>query len=205
MKKNFLIWFNMALILLDIIGLVVCYGEKGFGLFVYYTQLSNIVALLSSICLVICLLKDKYPKWIRIFRHMSASVVSVTFVVVVFVLAPINTDGYMDSFLGGSSLYHHTICPIMMFISYVFLEKGETLRLKDVSIALIPTIAYAVVMIILNTLKMVYGPYPFLRVYEQSVYASILWTIAIIGLAYILALFIWFISEKINKKSIMRK
>jgi len=53
---------------------------------------------------------------------------------------------------------------------------------------LIPTIIYAIISIILNILKVMDGPYLFLHVYNQPIYASVLWIIGILGGAYLIAL-----------------
>ena len=53
---------------------------------------------------------------------------------------------------------------------------------------MIPTIIYAAVMIVLNLLKVLRGPYPFLYVYEQPIYMSVIWAVAILALTYILGL-----------------
>lgn len=57
--------------------------------------------------------------------------------------------------------------------------------------AVIPTLIYGILLIICNITNVVYGPYPFLHVHEQSVMASILWFAGILlgtyGVAYLLA------------------
>ena len=51
----------------------------------------------------------------------------------------------------------------------------------------------------LRSLNMV-GPYPFLHVYEQPVWASVLWFIAIPGGAYLIALLLRFGRRRCAKK-----
>ena len=43
------------------------------------------------------------------------------------------------------------------------------------------TIVYAIPVLILNIAKLYVGPYPFLHVYEQPVYMSVFWILAILG------------------------
>ena len=47
--------------------------------------------------------------------------------------------------------------------------------------AWIPTVIYAVVVVILNILKLLEGPYPFLYVYKQPWYISLVWAVGIVG------------------------
>lgn len=54
-------------------------------------------------------------------------------------------------------------------------------------IALAPTLAYALAAILLNLCRIIEGPYPFLMVYAQPWYASVMWCIVILGIAGLLA------------------
>ena len=80
-----------------------------------------------------------------------------------------------------------------------FLKKEPHLDAKSAFTATIPTLIYAIVLIILNILGVVDGPYPFLRVMNQPVYMSFVWFIVIVGGAFFLALLL----QKLN--SIGRK
>ena len=53
-----------------------------------------------------------------------------------------------------------------------------------------------IVLVIFNLLKIVDGPYPFLQIYNQSIIASILWFIAIVGGAACFSLIIRFLNKK---------
>jgi len=43
-------------------------------------------------------------------------------------------------------------------------------------------------MIILNYLKIVEGPYPFLRIYSQPLIHSVIWFVVIVSITYIISL-----------------
>ena len=49
---------------------------------------------------------------------------------------------------------------------------------------MIPTLIYAIVLIILNIKGIVDGPYAFLRFNFQPLYQSVLWFILIVGITY---------------------
>ncbi len=93
-------------------------------------------------------------------------------------------------------LYHHTLCPILAILSIAFLEKYDGINATQ---GLYFTIIYAIIMITLNVLKIVEGPYPFLLVYKQPVIHSIIWTILILAITYAIAL----ILKKVNGKVII--
>ena len=85
-------------------------------------------------------------------------------------------------------LYHHLLCPLLCIISFIFFDKVETYKIFDNVIATSVTIFYGIILITLNILKILEGPYPFLKVYNQPIYISIFWIILILGITYIIAL-----------------
>lgn len=87
-----------------------------------------------------------------------------------------------------------------MFISFIFFEKHDIKGFKDNFRAIYFTIAYAVVFIILNILKVYDGPYPFLQVYNQPIYMSVIWFIVIVGGAFGLGKLIMWIKNKQENK-----
>ena len=93
-------------------------------------------------------------------------------------------------------LYHHTLCPLIALASFILIEKYDDLNVLH---GLIFTIIYAIIMIALNVLKIVEGPYPFLLVYNQPVIVSVLWTIVILAITYAIAV----ILKKVNGKVII--
>lgn len=58
---------------------------------------------------------------------------------------------------------------------------------KDPLIALIPTAVYAAVTIVLNILRLIEGPYPFLMVHQQTPLASVAWCATILLIAWLIA------------------
>jgi hypothetical protein len=82
-------------------------------------------------------------------------------------------------------LFTHTLCPLLALASFALLEH-DRVSSKDIPAAMIFTLAYATIMIILNIAKVVVGPYPFLMVYNQPIWASILWCVGILGGAAVL-------------------
>ena len=93
-------------------------------------------------------------------------------------------------------------------IEYVLtsISAKEYLIAKVIGICLIVvvqfifTIAYAIVFITLNILKVYEGPYPFLMVYKQPVYMSIVWFILIVGGAFGIGKGIMWIKNRQEKK-----
>ena len=91
----------------------------------------------------------------------------------------------------SSMLYHHLLNPMAALLSYLLLEREPHLPRSDVRWALLPTLAYAAVILPLNILRVIVGPYPFFEVYHQPVYVSILWAVGLLGVNYLYAWLLW--------------
>ncbi|WP_407421679.1 Pr6Pr family membrane protein [Methanobrevibacter sp.] len=177
---------NLTLIILEIIGLVLCYDALGCIDLAYYTIDSNIFLLLSSILYVFS--RKNPSKSVQFFRYSATLSVLITLLVVVFVLYPMLDFNFEYLFLAGPNPYMHVLCPIIALVSFLFFEKNEVENtLKNNIRSLYFTLIYAVILITLNILRVVNGPYPFLKVYEQSVLMSVIWIVAILGFVLILS------------------
>jgi len=202
--RRWAFWINMAIVIMEIISAGMSFSEHGLGMFRFYTEDSNLLALFASLCCMICSAKDgPSPRWVTYVKFMAATCLTVTFIVVVTVLAPYASGmvGYYYMLLHESMLYHHLLCPILTFIVFVFLEKEPPLPKKALLYALIPTFIYAVITVILNIVGVLDGPYPFLKVREQPVWQSILWVLIIFAVAYLSA---WVIRRSRDRKNTLK-
>lgn len=186
---------NLAIVFMELYACYMSFLMHGGLMFQYYTEDSNIFAMLASACMSVYIIQSlrnesgAVPMWIRLIKYMSTCCLTVTLLVVIFVLIPtMKQFSPMDLLFSGSMLFQHTLCPILAIVSFLLLEHEPPLTKRHALYALIPTIIYAVVSVILNILRVMEGPYPFLYVYKQPVYMSVIWFIAIVGGAYLLAL-----------------
>jgi len=187
---------NLAVIVLEVTGACLSYMRNGIALFRFYTEDSNFLMMAACIVSAIYLIREirtgsAVPHSVRVFKYTAMSCLAMTFIVVIFVLAPFMTaagmNGYQIMMLSGSMLYMHFICPVVSFLSYMLFESGKALEKGMIKWALLPTIIYAAIAYTVNIAKLGEGPYPFFYVYRQPVYASILWLVLLIAVAYILA------------------
>ena len=183
---------NALIVLFELIALVLSLIDQGLESFQFYTQDSNYLAMAASLCF--CLYGVKHlrgegdmPQWVRTFRYVTVSCLMVTFFVVILVLMPMMGENALSMLYGGSMLYQHTLCPILAAVSFFVFEPVERLSKGEILKALIPTLVYALVTIILNLCRVIEGPYPFLMVYAQPWYASVIWCAVILGIAGLLA------------------
>ena len=188
---------NAAVTALETVGTTISLSH-GAGMLLYYTVCSNILTLFASGAFTVWAVAAgrkgarRVPPWISFARYISSGCLALTFFTVVLVLAPAAAPyGELPNVLyRGANLYHHLLCPVLSVLSFCFLERerGHKLTTRDNAIALIPTVIYAVILVILNAVRAVEGPYPFLMVYAQPVWASALWFAGILAAEYFLLL-----------------
>lgn len=154
-------------------------------------------SLLYVISLLIC--DKKIPHFVSLLKYAATTSVVITFLTVVTILAPV-MGGYKAMLLDGTMLIHHLICPIFGFVTFVFFEKHNLNGLKDALISMIFTCLYGVVAVTLNILKIMDGPYPFLKVYDQTILMSIFWLILMMGSSYLITVLIGNLNHTYNNK-----
>lgn len=195
-KRNVSIALSLIIIILEIIALIVCYNSFGINL-AYYTIDSNIFLLISTILYLITI--NNVPKIVQLLKYSSTLSVFITFLVVVFVLYPMYDFNFQFMFLDGPNLYMHVLCPLLAVISFIFFDSNEIENsLKNNLRSLYFTIIYAIILISLNILNVVSGPYPFLKVNQQSPLMSLFWIVLILGGALILSKALLFLKDMNN-------
>lgn len=159
---------NIILIILEAVGLSLSFRRGRWKILQFYTQLSNIAALLSS---VLFLLAGEKAAWLR---YTGNCMLIMTFFVSLFILVPMGA-GFKKMMLTDSGLFHHTLCPILSVASYILWETHARVWF----IPVILTFVYGMIMLYLNWKEIVDGPYPFFRVRHQSALATVLWYLAL--------------------------
>ncbi|MBR3236906.1 MAG: hypothetical protein IKF99_00555 [Oscillospiraceae bacterium] len=97
-----------------------------------------------------------------------------TFLVTTCVLIPMGGDA-KTLLWSGNGIYHHVLCPVISTASYVLFEQHSGM----IWLPVIVTLLYGLIMLYLNGIRKVDGPYPFFRVHNQSVLATVLWMIVL--------------------------
>lgn len=167
-----LIYVHAILAIMEARGLYLTFSEGKWKIFVYYTQISNAVSLISSLLLLVL----GQNAFVSSVRYLACCMLVFTFFVCLLVLWPMGANPKM-LFLEGHSIYHHLLCPVLSTLSYIFLEEHAGKFMVPVSVAV--TLCYGFTMIYLNAVRKVDGPYPFFRVHDQSKLATVLWMIVL--------------------------
>ena len=189
-KRKIALILNIIIVILELIGFSYTIFKEHYIAIEYYTNDSNLIALISSILFIVLYRKKK--EFVKDLRLLSTTLLSLTFLVVVFILFPMYNFNYKLLMFTNTFLILHTLCPIISLISYVFFEEGS----KKKNIGVIFTMIYATILIILNILSIVKGPYPFLEVKNQSPIMTVIWGLVIIGGSYLIGLILY----KLNKQ-----
>ena len=164
---------NIAVVILEIIGLRISISERRWKIFAYYTQISNIITLVSSLFYVV-----SQSSIVTItLRYLSSCMLTMTFLITLFVLVPMG-GGFRKLMLSGNGLYHHTLCPILSVTSYIMWEQHSSAWILPTVL----TFVYGIIMLIMNGKGLFDGPYPFFRVRNQSKLATIIWMLILIGI-----------------------
>lgn len=184
MKKKIIV-FNILFLICELVGLGIIMLGGNRSLFEYYTVDSNLFALIMTVVYLyfVCTNK-KINKVIYLLRLMSLVSLMITFLVVLFILTFMVPLQFLFWGFYGSNLILHVICPLLLLYIYFKFDEKVKVNKYELIYNMIPTLIYAIVLIILNIKRIVDGPYAFLRFNFQPLYQSVLWFILIVGITY---------------------
>ena len=184
MKKKIIV-FNLLFLICELVGLGITMLSTNRALFEYYTVDSNLFALIVTIIYLYFVFRNKkINKVIYLLRLMSLVSLMITFLVVLFVLPFMVPLQFLFWGTYGSNLILHVICPLLLLFIYFKYDEKVKINNYELIFNMVPTILYAIILIILNIKDIVDGPYAFLRFNYQPVYQSVLWFISIVGITY---------------------
>ena len=182
-------YVNLVLVILEIIAFIHDVYAFKLGLFEWYTVDSNVLQLIVSGFVVFYCLKEKpFPGLLTVAHFISAVGLTITFLIAAFVLTP--EGGIAYYFFNDVAPINHFIGPLLSVMSLLFLEKAEKLQLHIIIWPAAASLLYGVIALVLNALRIMDGPYFFLKVYEQSAGVIVTWFAIIaalcLGLAFLL-------------------
>lgn len=82
----------------------------------------------------------RVPGWLVILLFVLVTSVTITFLVSLFILAPVK--GFLLIF-SGSRFFLHGVCPILSILTFCFFIKDHELSVRDALLTLIPVFVYA--------------------------------------------------------------
>jgi hypothetical protein len=134
LRRVLSILLNLAVVRMEPIAIRMSWEAVGEQSLTFYTENSNLfsaaVCLLVAVCQLWALLSGRaLPRWVKRLKFIAACCLTLTFLTVVFVLAPYYPDegGVVFLLTESSMLYHHLLNPVLVFVSFVFLEREPRL------------------------------------------------------------------------------
>ena len=176
----------MVVLALEAAGLSISISSRKWMVLIFYTQISNMMAAVSALSLAVF----GQPEWVTIQRYLSTCMLVMTFLVTTCVLIPMGGNP-KQLLWSGNGIYHHVLCPIISTMSYCLVEKHCGFDM--VWLPVLVTLIYGLIMLWLNAVRKADGPYPFFRVHNQSVRATVIWVLVlllVIGLISIAVCFV---------------
>lgn len=160
---------NFAIVILEFIAFARVRKNRNLKeSLIFYTQISNLLTLLSSVLLVI--LGQRH--FVEIFRFLSVSMLVMTFFVTSCILVPLSGK-CRELLFSGSGLFHHLIIPVLSTVSYLFAEDRASLAWIWLPVTV--TLIYGLIMLYLNASGAVDGPYPFFQIKKLGVRLTVLY------------------------------
>lgn len=211
-KKKYYGFFSNALIaLLELIGAIISLVLGGAPVFRFYTFDSNVLSgILSIIFMVYCgkAYRDSQniPPFVSLLKLIATSCLTLTFLVVIFVLGPASEDvgeAFESLLFHGSNSLYHVLCPILSIASFLLFDVNVILNWKAGLIPLGVTLFYGIIIIILNVQGIVIGPYIFLRTDLFEWYKIFFMIIGVMIGNYLIIFLLIFLSNKIIKTRVL--
>ena len=192
---------NLIIVVLEVVGLVLSVERHGKNVFHYYTENSNYFALIVSVVFCVgCIfaLKNKrdISNFVVILRYVSTVCLTVTLIVVLFVLIPMFPSTFSFMLFQTSNLYHHLLCPVLSIFSLLFLENHIKLSNSAIFYAVLPTLVYGTILITLNLLQVISGPYPFFYFYLVPWYVSVFGCLGVFFGSVLLSVLLFFVYNR---------
>ncbi len=175
---------HLIIVLLELRAFSISLTRRGIKKnFVYYTQISNLITLISSLLFVIL----GEPYFVVVLRYLSECMLVMTFIVTVFYLVPVSGDA-KGLLFSGSGLYHHLIVPVISTLSYMFIEKRAGIYRAWLPVAF--TLGYGLVMLYLNYRGRVEGPYPFFIIKRMGAKRTAIWMVCLLVFMSVISLLV---------------
>jgi hypothetical protein len=189
---------------------------KGVEMFHFFTNDSNVLLVIAGLVMIVadCVaLKSgkSLPSWVKVLKFIATVAVAVTFVTVWCVFVPMKTFG--DDWMAmtvtwPAFLWLHTVCPLLAIVSFIFFEHDSKMHWAKSFWGLLPTVVYAVALVLLILFMNFDAPYPMLDVKNNTVTQDVIWGAGMVVGTYVLALLILLAHNcgyKIASKSCAKK
>lgn len=217
MKRRFLIadfFLNLIILLSAFIaigeyfwGEPDIFGKLGIRCFRYLTILSPTLAFITSGAWMVFIFQGfgnpyrHIPLWIIIFRFVGAVSTTLTFVMVVFFLAPMagihNGIAAFGLWFKGNAFSLHFLIPVLNFVSLMFFDDTGLPTFVR-SAAITPVIAYTIIYLQRVWITQTWPDFYGLTFGGQHLFGLILASLVLIGISYAISLFMLKLKNRLS-------
>ncbi len=196
-RRIVIIALNALICILELAVLAWHIVEKNRTAILYYTNVSNLLSLITSAILVFS--KGNVSDRLSIWRYRAVSMMTMTFLVVTLILSPMAGKGALQFFLfNGKYILSHLLCPVLSVA--VWIAEPGYLGKKDIVRSIYPSLAYAAVLVPLNIARLFKGPYPFLQFWDIGPVMTVVWLIALTVMAILIGAGLWAMKFKVFRR-----
>ena len=123
---------------------------KIIDIFRYFTTLSNMVTALAASFIIpyaISGFRQKhfsYPKWVSMLHFSGTTCTTFVGLFSVLLIGPYNSEFAF----GGSNFYLHVVCPLMVLVSFLFVESHYHFSKKDFLLCMLPFFIYSILYLV---------------------------------------------------------
>ena len=139
-------------------------------------------------------IREEIPHVLRVFNHVGVTAVGLTFLIVIFFLAP----GYgFPLMYQNANLFFHALLPLAAMINFMFLEKECAIKFKETPFAVIPSLIYGIIYFIIVVSLNGYGDIKidFYMFGANGPFIGALNFLAVMSIAYAFGLLVFFINR----------
>ena len=179
-------------------------SSKGYENFKFFTVDSNVLMGLSALLFLIYYKKGEVPKWVKLLKFAGTVSVALTFVTVVFYLAPFSGYDFLAFFI-NNNLFFHLIVPILSIVTFICFDGLYNVKNKELLYGLVPMVLYSIYYMALSfthikngVVEEGYDWYGFLGK-DVSVISGIVVVLVMLGSTYLLGYLLNLANKKVNK------
>lgn len=157
-------------------------------IYLFFTNWSNYLAAVLSIGTLYCIHKGiRSPRILLVLKLAAVMMLTITMVVVAFVMVPY--QGWTILLNPEGSLMAHLINPILAIVDFLYLSDMEAMGKKEAVLSTIPMLLYMVFIVVFLIIagNDDLAPYPFLRIHSQSVLTTLLVSIGVFVMGFVVS------------------
>jgi len=157
-------------------------------IYLFFTNWSNYLAAVLSIGTLYCIHKGiRSPRILLVLKLAAVMMLTITMAVVAFVMVPY--QGWTILLNPEGSLMAHLINPILAIVDFLYLSDMEAMGKKEAVLSTIPMLLYMVFIVVFLIIagNDDLAPYPFLRIHSQSVLTTLLVSIGVFVIGFVVS------------------